>query len=114
MAKNYWSIAGIFLTIVLVVTLLEWLPKSRFSHTLDSLIAAIEAESFEKAQSIWESLATFWKKRRVFIAFENGMDLIKDIDIGIRKVKFFIDIKDKNNALLEAKLLGYYWHEIGE
>lgn len=114
MARNYWSIAGIFLAIVLVVVLLEWLPKSNFSRSLDSLIAAIEAESFDKAHSNWESLATFWKKRRVFIAFENGMGLLKDVDIGIRKVKFFIDIKDKNNALLEAKLLGYYWHEIGE
>mgnify|MGYP000867917576 CR=1 FL=1 len=114
MARNYWSIAGIFLVIVLVVVLLEWLPKSRFSQFLDGLISAIEAESFDKAHSHCESLATFWKKRRVYIAFENGMDLIKDVDIGIRKVKFFIDIKDKNNALLEAKLLGYYWHEIGE
>lgn len=114
MVRNIIAIVLVFLVIVVVVFALEWLPKSKFSNRLDNLITALEKDDFDKALSSFKEINGFWLKRQLYIGLENSFEKVEDVDISLRRLGFFIETKNKNSALLETRLLGYHWKEIGE
>lgn len=73
----------------------------------------VEREEWTKAKKAIIAAETGWRQIAKRIQFSTNRSQMREIEIKLIKIKTYIEMKDKQNALIEISEAKYLWTELG-
>jgi len=104
----------IFVVIVGLVLLIEYVPDKDFSQRFHTLSLAIDSEAYEIAHMEYAKIRDTWGRKKFLYGLENSVERIEEIDLTLERLGFYLSSRDRTNALLETKLLAFHWRQLAE